>query len=125
MDRQIKWIMVVSGLLTISMVYALIAPQAALRSMFAVSLEGPAAEVIVRNWGALVAIAGGMLIYGAFVPHVRSFVLIIVTISKCTFIFLVLTYARPLSTQLEVSLVADTIFVLIFVIYLLTQRRVF
>lgn len=123
MNRHIKWVMVVSGLLTITMVYALIAPQAVLQSMFAVSLEGPATDVVVRNWGALIALVGGMLIYGAFVPKVRSFALTIAIISKCTFVYLVLTYARPLSTQLQVSLVADAIFVLIFVIYLLAQRR--
>jgi hypothetical protein len=52
------------GALTCTMVYAAIAPQAALRSTFGTTLEGPLAEVLVRNWGALIALVGAMLIRG-------------------------------------------------------------
>lgn len=52
---RMKWIMLVSGALTCTMLYAAIAPQAALRSMFGDAMEGPLAEIIVRNWGALSA----------------------------------------------------------------------
>ena len=61
---HIKWIMLVSGALTCTMVYAAIAPQAALQSAFGETLEGPLAEIIVRNWGVLITLVGGMLIYG-------------------------------------------------------------
>jgi len=47
---NIRWIMVVSGALTCTMVYAAIAPRAALLSTFGETLEGPLAEVVVRNW---------------------------------------------------------------------------
>jgi hypothetical protein len=50
--RNIKWIMIVSGVLTSSMIYAAIAPQEALTSTFGAALKGPLAEIIVRNWGA-------------------------------------------------------------------------
>jgi hypothetical protein len=46
---NIKWIMLVAGVLTCSMLYAAIAPQAALLSTFGVTLEGPLAEIIVRS----------------------------------------------------------------------------
>ena len=48
---NIQWIMLVSGLLTCSMFYATVAPQAQLRSTFGAGLEGPVAEIVVRNWG--------------------------------------------------------------------------
>ena len=51
---RIKWIMLVSGALTCTMIYAAIAPQAALRSTFGETLEGPLAEIIVRNWAVLI-----------------------------------------------------------------------
>jgi cbb3-type cytochrome oxidase subunit 1 len=54
--------MLVSDALTCSMIYAAIAPQAALRSSFGDSLKGPVAEIVVRNWGALVMLVGAMLI---------------------------------------------------------------
>ena len=63
---NIKWIMLVSGLLTCTLFYAAIAPQAALRSMFGESLDGQLAEIIVRNWGALLTLVGALQIYGAF-----------------------------------------------------------
>ena len=58
----IKWIMLVSGALTCTMVYAAIAPQAALRATFGETLQGPLAEIVVRNWGALITLMGAMLI---------------------------------------------------------------
>ena len=61
---NIKWVMLISGALTFTMVYAVIAPEAALTSTFGEPLHGPVAEVVVRNWGALIALIGGMLIYG-------------------------------------------------------------
>ena len=68
---KIKWVMLVSGLLTITMFYAAIAPQAALQSTFGETLEEPLASLIVRNWGVLIGLVGGMLLYGAFCPPVR------------------------------------------------------
>ena len=48
------------------MVYAALAPQSALHSIFGSTLDGPLAEIVVRNWGALITLIGAMLIYGAF-----------------------------------------------------------
>ena len=61
-DTHIKWIMLVSGVLTCTMFYAFVAPQAALTSTFGAALEGPVANVVVRNWSALITLVGAMLI---------------------------------------------------------------
>jgi hypothetical protein len=58
--RNIHLIMFVSGALTLTMVYAAVAPEAALRSTFGESLDGPVADVVVRNWGALIGLMGAM-----------------------------------------------------------------
>jgi len=68
---NIHRIMIVSGVLTMTMVYAALAPEAALRSTFGESASGPVADIVVRNWGALIALIGAMLIYGARKPAVR------------------------------------------------------
>jgi len=44
-----KPVLLVSGALTSTMLYAAIAPQAALRSTFGEALEGPLAEVVVST----------------------------------------------------------------------------
>jgi len=47
---NMKWIMILAGLLTSTMIYAAISPAKALESTFGESLNGPLAELIVRNW---------------------------------------------------------------------------
>ena len=122
--NHIKWIMVVSGALTCTMIYAAIAPQAALRSTFGETLEGPLAEVIVRNWGVLITLVGGMLIYGAFNPAVRAVSLTMAGVSKLAFIILVLSHGgRYLGHQAAVAVVVDFVWVVLFAWYLAGRRR--
>ena len=121
---KIKWIMLVSGALTCTMLYAAIAPRAALRSTFGESLEGPVAEIVVRNWGALIALVGGMLIYGAFDPPGRPFILTVAGASKVVFIGLVLSHGRQfLGQQVGVSVAIDLVMVGLFIAYLVGVRR--
>jgi hypothetical protein len=121
----IKWVMLVSGALTFTMVYAAIAPHAALRSTFGESLEGPLAEIVVRNWGVLIALVGAMLVYGAFNPPVRKLVLVVAGLSKLAFIGLVLNFgSRYLAGQLAVSIGVDLVMVALFAWYLFTSRRI-
>lgn len=123
-NTRMKWIMLVSGVLTSTMVYAAIAPQAALRSTFGETLEGPLAEIVVRNWGALIALVGAMLIYGAFNPRSRPLVLTVAGISKLIFIGLVLAHgAKYLGHQAGIALVIDLLMVVIFVGYLVIVRH--
>ena len=123
-NAQMKWVMLVSGVLTCSMIYAAVAPQAALRSTFGETLEGPLAEIVVRNWGALIALIGAMLIYGAFNPRSRPLVLIVAGLSKLIFIALVLTHGpRYLGQQAGVAIAVDSVMVLLFVWHLITFRR--
>jgi hypothetical protein len=46
---NIHRIMIVSGLLTMTMIYAALAPEAALRSTFGESMSGPVADIVVRT----------------------------------------------------------------------------
>jgi hypothetical protein len=119
---NIKWIMVVSGLLTSTMVYPAIAPEAALESTFGETLDGPLGNIIVRNWGALIAMVGGMLIYGGFRPAVRGLVLVVAAASKAIFIVLVLSEGtRYLSQQAGIAVAFDSAMILLFSVYLLVS----
>jgi hypothetical protein len=120
---RMKGIMLVSGLLTCTMLYAALAPQAALRSTFGETFEGPLAEIVVRNWGALIAIVGGMLIYGAYHPPVRALVLTVAAAGKLIFIGLVLAQGgRYLGQQAAVAVVVDLLMVALFLAYLVGTR---
>ena len=121
--RNIRWIMIVSGALTATMVYAAIAPDAMLRSNFGETIEGPLAHIVVRNWGALIALVGLMLIGGASNPPARPLVLTIAAASKAIFIALVLAQGgRYLSQQILVALVIDSIEIVLFAWYVLAVR---
>ena len=121
---NMKWIMLVSGALTCTMVYAAVAPQASLHSTFGESLEGPVAEIVVRNWGALIVLVGAMLIYGAFHAPVRPLVLTVAGLSKIIFIGLVLAHGpRYLGEQAGLAVAIDLVMVLFFIGYLIGVRR--
>ena len=113
------WVMLISGILTCTMVYGAIVPQSALKAMFGDALEGPLAEIIVRNWAALITLSGAMLIYGAYAMEVRPFVLIVVGTSKLIFISLVLSqFALYGRRQAGIAAVIDMIMVALFAAYL-------
>ena len=121
---RIHWLMLVSGALTFTMVTALVVPQSALRSTFGATLEGPVADVVVRNWGALIALVGAMLVYGAFKPAVRSLVLTVAAASKATFIALVLAEGGLfLVHQAGVAVAVDAVLVVLFALYLVAAPR--
>jgi hypothetical protein len=121
---NIHRIMIVSGVLTLTMFYAAIAPEAALRSTFGEALTGPVAEVVVRNWGALIALVGAMLIYGARKPAVRPMTLVVAGASKAIFIALVLSQgARFLGRQAGIAVAVDLMWVVVFAAYLVMVRR--
>ncbi len=121
---RFKWLMLVSGVLTCTMFYAAIAPQPALHSMFGATLEGLLAEIVVRNWGALITLVGVLLIYGAFHELSRPLILAVAGIGKLIFIGLVLWQGQPyLSHQVGIAVVIDSLMVILFVVYLVSVRR--
>lgn len=121
--RHIKWIMLVSGALTCTMLFPVFAPEAALQATFGATLQGPVADVVVRNWGALIVLIGAMLIYGAFHPPVRPLVLTVAGLSKLIFMALVLSHGTLFLGHAGVALVVDGIAVALFAGYLLAAKR--
>jgi hypothetical protein len=121
---KIKGILLVTGALTFTMVYAAIAPRAALRSNFGEGLDGPVAEIVVRNWGALIALVGALLLAAAFDPPIRRAAVAFAGASKLVFILLVLAFGRQfLGHQVGVAVAVDSVMVLLFALYLLATRR--
>jgi hypothetical protein len=120
---RIKWIMLAAGALTCTMVVAAISPRAALLRTFGQALEGPVAEIVVRNWGALVTLVGVMLIYGAFDPASRRLVLVVAGLSKLVFIGLVLVHGTQFLGRAGVALAVDAVMIGLFAVYLVGARK--
>jgi hypothetical protein len=119
---NIRWVMIASGALTATMVYAALAPQAALESTFGETLTGPLANIVVRTWGALIALVGAMLIYGAFTPPVRPLVLTVASVSKAFFIALVLAEGSRYLGRAGLAVAIDSVMIVLFAWYLLARR---
>ena len=113
--------MIVSGVVTMTMVCTAPASEAALRLTFGESVSGPVADIVVRNWGALIALLGAMLVYGARKPVVRPMALAVAGASKAMFVALVLSHGGRL--QAGIAVLVDGLWVMVFAAYLLSVRR--
>ena len=117
-------IMMVSGVLTMTMIYAALAPEAALRSTFGESVSGPVADIVVRNWGALIALVGAMLIDASRRPAARPLALTVAGVSKAVFSALVLSHGgRFLGYQAGIAVIVDLIWIALFAAYMVAMRR--
>ena len=119
----IKWIMLVTGLLTCSMFQAFLFPETGLNMVFGISIDGPIAEVVVRNWGTLVGIVGVLLIFGAFKPHSRPLILVVSAVTKVIFISLILIFGSDYLEPAIGPIVFDSFAILLYLIYLIHDRK--
>ena len=79
---HIQAILVVCGLLTASMLQFTLMPGRAARSTFGETVEGALGDVVIRGWGLLIALTGGMLLWAAFHPETRTLAIGVALISK-------------------------------------------
>ena len=120
---NMQWVLFVCGVLTLSMIQAVFAPRATMRAYFGETSDSKASDLLMRNWGMLVAAGGALLIYAAFNPGVRPPVLIFVGAGKLAFILLVLLSGIDArKTQAGLAIVIDGIMVLLFAAYLLATQ---
>ena len=117
--KNIKWVMLVSGLLTLTMFYGLFAPQASLESMFGVSFSGTLENIVIRSWSALVGLMGAILIYGFYSEKYRVFSISIVAFSKVIFVSLVLLYGQEFLSTAAAAIIMDCLVITLSSMYLL------
>jgi hypothetical protein len=116
--KNIKWVMLVSGVLTSTMFYGLFAPQAALESMFGASFSGTLENIVIRSWSALIGLIGVILIYGCFSPKNRVFSISVAAFSKVVFVSLVLLYGQEFLGKAASALVLDCVVIILSGVYL-------
>ena len=120
--KNIKWVMLVSGVLTCTMFYGLFAPQAALESMFGASFNGTLENIVIRSWSALVGLIGAILIFGFFSQKYRVFSISVATFSKIVFASLVLLYGQEFLGKAATVIVMDCVVIFLSGIYLFAVR---
>ncbi|MGL4315908.1 MAG: hypothetical protein ACRCTL_04780 [Pseudomonas sp.] len=122
--RHTKLIMLITGVLTCTMFYNVVAPQAALLSMFGTTLGGSAlSEILTRSWGMLITLVGAMLIYGAFNPAVRPLVLVVAGLSKLLFVALLLLLGGEFLPKTLPPIIIDSLAVLLYALCLPPAHR--
>lgn len=115
---NIQWVLLVAGLLTCSMIQATLAPRATVRTYFGEAPDSPQFDLVVRNWGMLIAAAGGLLIWASFAPEVRLAAIALAIVTKIAFIALMLG-SGVMKRQAWVALVVDAIMIVLFAAYLI------
>jgi hypothetical protein len=121
---QTKWIMLISGILTTTILLYVIAPNYAAKSGFGQTLDGPLADLMARSWGMMVGLFGVMLIYAAFKPPLQRFVLTIVALGKGGFVVLLLTVGKVfLDQQMGMAVYADGLETLLYLVCLFGAPR--
>lgn len=116
--KNIKWVMLLSGVLTFTMFYGLFAPQAALESMFGVSFSGTLENIVIRSWSALLGLIRAILIYGFFSQEDRVFSITIAVFSKIVFVSLVLLYGQEFLGKATPAIVMDCVVIILSGVYL-------
>ena len=117
LNKVFAGIMVVSGLLTLTMLYAAFAPAAAVERFFGETPDGAFASVIVPNWGILIGLMGALLIYGAFKPSARKLALVVAGASKVAFVGLILAQGEPYMSGLGAAVIVDGVMIALFAAY--------
>jgi hypothetical protein len=120
--KNIKWVMLVSGVLTFTMFYGLFAPQAALESMFGTSFDGTLESIVIRSWSALVGLIGAILIYGFFSQNNRVFSISVAAFSKVVFVSLVLLYGQEFLGKAASAIAMDCVVIILSGVYLFAVR---
>ncbi|EGM79034.1 hypothetical protein Rhein_0892 [Rheinheimera sp. A13L] len=120
--RNFKWLMLLSGVLTSTMLYGLFAPQAALQSMFGSSFDGELESLIIRSWSALVGLIGLMLIYGAFNEKHRVFAATVAAISKLIFVVLLFIYGQSFLQKAAPAIGMDLMVVACTLVFLIAVK---
>lgn len=114
--------MLVSGILTSTMFYGLVAPQAALESMFGASFNGTLESIVIRSWSALVGLIGVILIWGFFSEKNRVFSITIAAFSKVIFVSLVLFYGQEFLGKALPAIIFDCTVIVLAATYLIAVR---
>ncbi len=124
LNKIFAGIMGVSGVLTLTMLYATVAPVAAMQSMFQEAPSGAMASIVAPNWGVLVGLMGALLIYGAFHAPSRRLALVVAGVSKIAFISLVLAQGQRYLGGVGVAVGVDAVMVVLFALYVVFGRPV-
>jgi hypothetical protein len=84
-------ILIVTGVATAGVLALVVAPVPMMKAVFGQAPASPLGPLIVRHWGLLVFMVGGLLVYAAYCSEIRVPTLIVAVVEKAAFVAGVLT----------------------------------
>jgi hypothetical protein len=124
LNKVFPGVMAVSGLLTLTMLYAAISPEAATQQFFGETPTGAMARIVVPNWGVLIGLMGALLLWGAWHAPSRKLALVVAGASKIAFIALVLLQGERYLGGLGAAVITDAVMVALFALYLVFGKPI-
>lgn len=115
---NIFWILLVSGVITSSMLVAVVAPRLVFQQFFGTILDGPLGNAIMRNWGLVIGMSGLLLIYAAYDETVRTPIMLFSIVGKLFFSVQVFAAGSALKAARGGALI-DLVIGLVFCAYLI------
>ncbi len=116
-DELTRTILVVTGAVTTAAAIALALPDLTFRQLFGDTTDA-GSRLVIRHWGLLVGLVGGLLIYSAYHPEVRVPVMVAAIAEKFAIGALILFSpfrTRPLAATIGI---ADTAMAVAYVVLL-------
>lgn len=107
-------ILYVTGAITASMVLQFLAPAFYLKQTNKITINSAEGLFFARHWGLTVALIGGLLIWAAAAPELRTPVLTIALIGKSVFVGMIVANIKGFGKGLVLALVFDSITVLLY-----------
>jgi hypothetical protein len=106
-EAWIKRCLIAIGVVTSTTLFAAFAPTTVLQGSFGATITDPLGEVVVRSWGLLIGLIGGMLVHAAFHPAERKLVMSVTLVSKIGFLVIIVGYGRAFFPQVAPTFAFD------------------
>jgi hypothetical protein len=116
---NIELILIVTGVLTATMLVQFLAPCWVACHTFGEAPSGAASMALARHWGLLLFCVGALLVYSAFHPAVREPAVVVALVEKVGFAACVFGTSLRKRPIISMMAAADTLMVLVYVLYLL------
>jgi hypothetical protein len=117
-SRNIKPILIITGIITASIVAGFFAPAMLLDQLFAGAPKDAVSLAITRHWALLVFCIGALLIWAAYRPELRKPVLVFALIEKVALVLGILFLALPLNSGAYVAAATDGTCSALYLLYL-------
>jgi hypothetical protein len=119
--EHIAVVLWVTGAITATPILQFVAPRPVLARLYRIELTDEAGLFFARHWGLLAAAIGGLLMFAAGHPAVRSAVVTAALVEKAGIaVAFGAAYRRPFARGLRLVAAFDTVCVIVYAIWLAT-----